>query len=98
MGIGNLLTAPELTDKNLLPGEGTWIPVLTLIFMAVSAIYLWIAYRRYFKTPDEEEEISSLFIEAEQDIISNIGFNFDIISPYQYLKYMEGIISNEIDP
>ena len=27
--------------------------------MMVSAIYLWIAYRRYFRTPDEDEDISS---------------------------------------
>ncbi|MEY3597600.1 MAG: hypothetical protein RL521_22 [Bacteroidota bacterium] len=58
-GIGNLLTLPESTAKDLLPGEGTWVPSLTLIFMMVSAIYLWIAYRRNFRSPDEEEAISS---------------------------------------
>ena len=59
LGIGNLLTtksiSPEAASK-LLPGEGTWIPTLTIIFIFISAIYLLIAYRRYFKTNDEDEE------------------------------------------
>ena len=63
LALGNLLTgktvSPEEAEK-LLPGEGTWIPSLVLIFMLISAIYLLIAYRRYYKTDeDEEESISS---------------------------------------
>ncbi len=59
VGLGNLLTLPEINDKDLLPGEGTWIPTLCLIFIGVSALYLWIAYRRYYRAPEDEEALSS---------------------------------------
>ncbi|MEY2938205.1 MAG: hypothetical protein RL062_794 [Bacteroidota bacterium] len=101
MGIGNLLTAPELTDKNLLPGEGTWIPTLTLIFMLVSAIYLWIAYRRYFKTPDEEEEISSrefwmfigsvilILMSIHVTVVTSVNVGNILLAPFEsFFKYL----------
>lgn len=59
LALGNLITGKTVSEEEaskLLPGEGTWIPSLTLIFIGLSAAYLLIAYRRYFKSADEEEE------------------------------------------
>lgn len=56
---GNLLTSPEISPEQadkLLPGEGSWIPVLSLIFIVLSFLYAWMAYRRYFREEEEEEK------------------------------------------
>ncbi|MFM7234747.1 MAG: cytochrome c biogenesis protein CcsA, partial [Flavobacteriales bacterium] len=59
LALGNLMTAPELAaaeQEKLLPGEGTWVPVLTLLFMLASFVMLIVGYRKYFRTPQQEEE------------------------------------------
>lgn len=59
IGIGHLATAkfpePDPAVK-LLPGEGTWIPTLTFIFLMLSAVYLFVAYRKKYKIDKGEEE------------------------------------------
>jgi hypothetical protein len=67
LAIGNLITAEDLptTGPNgeeikLLPGEGTWVPTLALIFLFVSLAYLIISYRKHYRVAaSEEEDITS---------------------------------------
>ena len=63
IGIGNLMTAAPLPattptgeEITYLPGEGTWIPVLCLLFIAGSLAVLVITYRKHFKQSAEQEE------------------------------------------
>lgn len=63
LSIGNLLTAEDLPatgpkgeELKYLPGEGTWIPSLTLIFLVGSLIFLIITYRKHYRQTAEQEE------------------------------------------
>ena len=59
LALGNLMTAPEVAaaeQEKLLPGEGTWVPVLTILFLLASFVMLIVGYRKYFRVPQEEEE------------------------------------------
>lgn len=59
VAIGHLATGtfPKPSeDEKLLPGEGTWIPALTLVFIILSAVYLLVAYNKKYKTKKEDEE------------------------------------------
>ncbi|MDP4629810.1 MAG: cytochrome c biogenesis protein CcsA [Flavobacteriales bacterium] len=59
VAIGHLATGtfPEPAEgEKVLPGEGTWIPALTLMFIVLSAIYLLVAYNKKYKTKKEDEE------------------------------------------
>ncbi|MCC6599624.1 MAG: cytochrome c biogenesis protein CcsA [Crocinitomicaceae bacterium] len=59
-GIGNLMTAKVPESKQgetpLLPGEGTWIPILALLFIFISLAIIIIAYRKHFRDPLKKEE------------------------------------------
>ena len=59
IAVGHLATGtfPEPAEgEKVLPGEGTWIPALTLMFILLSAIYLLVAYNKKYKTKKEDEE------------------------------------------
>jgi len=59
IAIGHLATGtfPEPAEgEKVLPGEGTWIPALTIIFIIFSAVYLVVAYNKKYKTKKEDEE------------------------------------------
>ena len=43
----------------LLPGEGTWIPVLSIAFLLFSLVYIVRAYRLNFPKPEKEEALWS---------------------------------------
>lgn len=54
----HLITAgeSETPAEELLPGEGTWIPAITLAFLALSLIFLIRAYRREYSLEKADEE------------------------------------------
>lgn len=59
IAIGTLMTgndAPSGDQENLLPGANTYIPTLTLVFIFISMIVLYVGYRKNFKVSAEQEE------------------------------------------
>jgi cytochrome c-type biogenesis protein CcmF len=54
--LGNLLTTDIIPEKDALPGEGTWIPALTIIFLLASLMMIFMAYRKVFREPSQKEE------------------------------------------
>jgi len=59
LAMWNSFTAPSVSpeeQEKLLPGEGTWVPALTLLFLVASLIMLIRGYRKHFRVPQEEEE------------------------------------------
>jgi cytochrome c-type biogenesis protein CcmF len=59
LAIGNLMTVKQPSAEELeklLPGEGTWVPSLSLLFLLASVVMLIVSYRKYFRVPQEEEE------------------------------------------
>jgi cytochrome c-type biogenesis protein CcmF len=49
-------TPAEVNGVPLLPGEGTWIPAVTLLFLVLSLFYLIRTFRREYSVQKEEEE------------------------------------------
>lgn len=59
LAIGDLATTKTLTSEeaeNLLPGQGTMVPALALLFIVMSLVMLGNSYRKRFSTKKSEEE------------------------------------------
>jgi cytochrome c-type biogenesis protein CcmF len=57
LGIANLMTLPDAPPvEGALPGAGTWIPTLTLVFMLLSLVAVYISYRKEYRVAAEQEE------------------------------------------
>jgi len=56
VALGHLLTAKPTEGEDLLPGEGTWIPAMALIFLFVSVGIMIRTYRRDYVVKSEDEE------------------------------------------
>ncbi len=59
VGVGDLMTykapSPEVAE-NLLPGQGTLIPTLSLLFILISLVMLILGYRKVYAQKATEEE------------------------------------------
>lgn len=59
LALGNIITAetPVLAEgEKLLPGEGTWVPALTLIFLLASVVMLVKSYKQLANPNGDKEE------------------------------------------
>ncbi len=56
LNLATLDKASLPTGEGVLPGEGTIVPTLTLIFVVVSLVFMYLAYRKEYKANVEQEE------------------------------------------
>ncbi|MEZ4800453.1 MAG: cytochrome c biogenesis protein CcsA [Flavobacteriales bacterium] len=57
IGIYSVASAEEIPMvEGMMPGAGTWVPQLTLLFIAASLVMVYSSYRKYYRVTVEQEE------------------------------------------